>query len=79
METDPGEEQRKTADVIDLTELLKRSLGSKGKATDKSAGKPLAKPAKAGKSAPAKKPPRPPGGKPWRAQYKGICHGQRRE
>ncbi|MNG03153.1 hypothetical protein D3C84_862200 [compost metagenome] len=55
VETDPGEEQRKTADVIDLTELLKRSLGSKGKVTDKSAGKAPAKPAKAGKSAPAKK------------------------
>ncbi len=60
VETDPGEEQRKTADVIDLTELLKRSLGGKGKATDKSAGKAPAKPAKPRKSAPAKKPPRPP-------------------
>ncbi|WP_027923538.1 Ku protein [Pseudomonas sp. URMO17WK12:I12] len=37
VETATGEEERKTADVIDLTELLKRSLGSK------SAGK--AKPA----------------------------------
>jgi DNA end-binding protein Ku len=55
VETDPGEEQRKTADVIDLTELLKRSLGGKGKANDKSAGKAPAKPAKPRKSAPAKK------------------------
>jgi len=45
VETATGEEQRKTADVIDLTELLKRSLGSKapGKATAKP--KPSAKPA----------------------------------
>ncbi|AWY39268.1 Ku protein [Pseudomonas putida] len=31
VETDTGQEARKTADVIDLTELLKRSLGSKAK------------------------------------------------
>ncbi|MHC8411117.1 non-homologous end joining protein Ku [Pseudomonas sp. Hz4] len=37
VETATGEEERKTADVIDLTELLKRSLGGK------SAGKPAAK------------------------------------
>jgi DNA end-binding protein Ku len=30
VETATGEEERKTADVIDLTELLKRSLGNKG-------------------------------------------------
>ena len=30
VETVSGEEERKTADVIDLTELLKRSLGGKG-------------------------------------------------
>ncbi|MGF6330473.1 DNA end-binding protein Ku [Pseudomonas sp. BS3782 TE3695] len=30
VETVTGEEERKTADVIDLTELLKRSLGGKG-------------------------------------------------
>lgn len=30
VETATGEEERKTADVIDLTELLKRSLGGKG-------------------------------------------------
>ena len=29
VETATGEEERKTADVIDLTELLKRSLGGK--------------------------------------------------
>lgn len=33
VETDTGETDRKTADVIDLTELLKRSLGSKSKTT----------------------------------------------
>jgi DNA end-binding protein Ku len=44
-----GEEERKTADVIDLTELLKRSLG--GKAT----AKPKAKAEKPAKAAPAKK------------------------
>jgi DNA end-binding protein Ku len=55
VETDPGEEQRKSADVIDLTELLKRSLGGKGKAPEKPAGKTAAKPAKTSKSAPAKK------------------------
>ncbi len=45
VETVAGEEQRKKADVIDLTELPKRSLGSKapGKATAKP--KPSAKPA----------------------------------
>ena len=50
VETDTGEEERRTADVIDLTELLKRSLA--GKASSKStssSGKP------AGKTAPAKK------------------------
>ncbi|VVQ29893.1 Non-homologous end joining protein Ku [Pseudomonas fluorescens] len=31
VETATGEEERKTADVIDLTELLKRSLGGKSK------------------------------------------------
>ena len=50
VETDTGEEERRTADVIDLNELLKRSLA--GKASSKStssSGKP------AGKTAPAKK------------------------
>jgi DNA end-binding protein Ku len=55
VETDPGEEQRKTADVIDLTELLKRSLGGKGKTAEKPAEKPAAKSTKTRKSAPAKK------------------------
>lgn len=42
VETATGEEERKTADVIDLTELLKRSLG--GKATKPAAkAKPAAK------------------------------------
>jgi DNA end-binding protein Ku len=55
VETDPGEEQRKTADVIDLTELLKRSLGGKGKTAEKPAEKPAAKSTKTRKTAPAKK------------------------
>jgi DNA end-binding protein Ku len=37
VETATGEEERRTADVIDLTELLKRSLGAR------SAGKTAAK------------------------------------
>jgi DNA end-binding protein Ku len=44
VETATGEEERKTADVIDLTELLKRSLG--GKAGAKSAAKPKSAAAK---------------------------------
>lgn len=47
VETVGGEEERKTADVIDLTELLKRSLGGKA------AAKPKAK--AASKAAPAKR------------------------
>jgi DNA end-binding protein Ku len=50
VETGTGEEERRTADVIDLTELLKRSLA--GKTTSKSSTKPD-KPA--GKTAPGKK------------------------
>ncbi|WP_349734298.1 Ku protein [Pseudomonas jessenii] len=44
VETASGEEERKTADVIDLTELLKRSLGS-GKAASrpKAGSKPVAR------------------------------------
>ncbi|MHC8326829.1 non-homologous end joining protein Ku [Pseudomonas sp. LB1P83] len=42
VETATGEEERKTADVIDLTELLKRSLGGKGAAKAKPAAKPAA-------------------------------------
>lgn len=45
VETATGEEERKTADVIDLTELLKRSLGGKA------GGKPAAKPKAAAKPA----------------------------
>lgn len=53
VETEAGEEQRKTADVIDLTELLKRSLGGKAPASQKkaekktTASKPVRKPRKA--------------------------------
>jgi len=44
VETAFGEEERKTADVIDLTELLKRSLGSGKAATrPKTASKPVAR------------------------------------
>ncbi|WP_223529456.1 Ku protein [Pseudomonas sp. BF-B-26] len=42
VETATGEEERKTADVIDLTELLKRSLGGKSASKPKSAAKPTA-------------------------------------
>ena len=49
VETATGEEERKTADVIDLTELLKRSLGGKA------GGKAAAKPKSADKPTPAKK------------------------
>ncbi|MVV50549.1 Ku protein [Pseudomonas sp. PB120] len=49
VETATGEEERKTADVIDLTELLKRSLGGKAGA------KPAAKSKAADKPAAAKK------------------------
>ncbi|MDB6141764.1 MAG: hypothetical protein JWP80_808 [Pseudomonas sp.] len=56
VETDVGEGERKSADVIDLTELLKRSLG--GKSPAKSASKPAAKSeekAPAKRRAPARK------------------------
>ncbi|MEB0079133.1 Ku protein [Pseudomonas sp. CCI3.2] len=59
VETDTGETERKSADVIDLTELLKRSLG--GKSAAKPASKAPAKPAaKDPADAPAKRraPPR---------------------
>ena len=49
VETATGEEERKTADVIDLTELLKRSLGGKA------AARPAAKTKSTAKTAPAKK------------------------
>ncbi|RMS17169.1 Non--like proteinous end joining protein Ku [Pseudomonas coronafaciens pv. garcae] len=46
VETDPAEEERKSADVIDLTDLLRRSLAGKartGKPSTKAADKPAAK------------------------------------
>ncbi|MGP6418971.1 non-homologous end joining protein Ku [Pseudomonas putida] len=49
VETVGGEEERKSADVIDLTELLKRSLGGKTPAKAKAKEKP------ASKAAPARK------------------------
>ncbi|MBC2677568.1 MULTISPECIES: non-homologous end joining protein Ku [Pseudomonas] len=55
VETEVGQEARKTADVIDLTELLKRSLAGKSPTTSK------AKPAKeksATKKTPARRSPR---------------------
>jgi DNA end-binding protein Ku len=55
VETEAGQESRQTADVIDLTELLKRSLAGKAPAASK------AKPAKAktsAKKAPARRSPR---------------------
>ncbi|KGF64484.1 Ku protein [Pseudomonas lutea] len=48
VETDAGDTERKSADVIDLTELLKRSLGSRGGASKAPA---KAKPASKGKAA----------------------------
>jgi DNA end-binding protein Ku len=56
VETNVGEGERKSADVIDLTELLKRSLG--GKSPSKSPSKPAAKSeekAPAKRRAPARK------------------------
>ncbi|MBK5541128.1 Ku protein [Pseudomonas sp. TH05] len=56
VETQAGEEQRKSADIIDLTEMLKRSLGSRPSA--KAPAKPATRraPAKpASKKAPSKK------------------------
>lgn len=41
-QADEGQEERRSADVVDLTELLKRSLAGKGKGK-KPAGKPAAK------------------------------------
>lgn len=49
VETVDGEEERKSADVIDLTELLKRSLGGKA------AAKPNAKAKKTAKATPEKR------------------------
>ncbi|MBV1809461.1 Ku protein [Pseudomonas viridiflava] len=53
LETEPGEDERKSADVIDLTDLLRRSLAGKGSASKSKASKPAAK-AKASASESAK-------------------------
>lgn len=50
VETATGEEERKTADVIDLTELLKRSLGGKAGAKPAAKSKAAEKPAAAKKA-----------------------------
>jgi DNA end-binding protein Ku len=58
VETDAGETERKSADVIDLTELLKRSLGGKGtsaKAPSKSKPASKSKTAAADEAVPAKR------------------------
>jgi DNA end-binding protein Ku len=58
VETDAGETERKSADVIDLTELLKRSLGSRGgsaKAPVKTKPASKSKTAAADEVAPAKR------------------------
>jgi DNA end-binding protein Ku len=47
VETVGGEEERKSADVIDLTELLKRSLGGKAAAKPKAKAAPAKKTKKA--------------------------------
>ncbi|EPN00001.1 KU domain protein, partial [Pseudomonas syringae pv. actinidiae ICMP 18804] len=55
VETDPGEEERKSADVIDLTDLLRRSLA--GKSSASKTRKPAARDKAADKQSP--KPKRP--------------------
>ncbi|RML41940.1 Non--like proteinous end joining protein Ku [Pseudomonas syringae pv. ribicola] len=55
VETDPGQEERKSADVIDLTDLLRRSLA--GKSSASKARKPAARDKAADKQSP--KPKRP--------------------
>jgi len=57
VETDVGEPERKSADVIDLTELLKRSLGGKGptKSAEKKAPDKDSEKAPAKRRAPARK------------------------
>lgn len=55
VETEAGQESRQTADVIDLTELLKRSLAGKAPAASK--GKP-GKAKTSAKKAPARRSPR---------------------
>jgi DNA end-binding protein Ku len=56
VETGEPEDQRKSADVIDLTELLKRSLGGKPAGKDKTPAKAAAPRKRATKAAPAAKP-----------------------
>ena len=56
VETGEPEDQRKSADVIDLTELLKRSLGGKPAGKDKAPAKAAAPRKRASKAAPAAKP-----------------------
>jgi DNA end-binding protein Ku len=60
VETDTGEDERKSADVIDLTELLKRSLAGKGSVSRKASKPAAVKEPEADKKAPAKRraPPR---------------------
>jgi DNA end-binding protein Ku len=60
VETDTGEDERKSADVIDLTELLKRSLAGKGSVSRKASKPAAGKEPEAEKKAPAKRraPPR---------------------
>lgn len=53
LETDQGDEERKSADVINLTDLLRRSLAGKGGASKSKASKPATK-AKASASESAK-------------------------
>lgn len=68
VETDPTQEERKSADVIDLTELLKRSLAGKPAAAVKPAAQSAAKPARAAKKKPvADKPSSTPARKPRKA------------
>ncbi|MCF5648176.1 Ku protein [Pseudomonas syringae] len=57
VETDPAEEERKSADVIDLTDLLRRSLAGKGGASKGKASKPAAKEKPADKDSPRPKRP----------------------
>jgi DNA end-binding protein Ku len=68
VETDPGQEERKSADVIDLTELLKRSLGGKSSSTAKPAARAGFAAARAAKKKPvADKPAATPARKPRKA------------
>lgn len=76
VETETGEEPRKSADIIDLTELLKRSLGGKKPAqTAKRSARAEKKPARAEKEkAPpaAKAAPKKSAAKPKRTPKKAV-------